>query len=330
MINVVYPFDNNYAPYAGVSITSLLINNITCDEINIYILDFGIDEVNKYKICSTVEKYGRKVFFLSASSIVEKINALNMPAYRNANASTARLFLPMLEELADVGRIIHMDSDTIVTGSVEDLFSCELDGHPLGMVMDSVASKYKLYLGFSKEERYYNTGIMLYDINTWRQKRCTERIVDHVRNVRNNYMALDQDLVNIVLRGDIVTLPIEFNVQPFHFAYNYKAYRSTFLDSSYYSENEIKWGINNPRIVHSFRFIGEFPWHLNNVHPNSDLFDLYLAKTEWDDYKKMKAQKNVFFFIEKLLFRILPSSLFLKLFRLITNITNYYQNRHGI
>lgn len=36
-INVIYQFNNKYVAYAGVSITSLLTNNLHIDRISIYV-----------------------------------------------------------------------------------------------------------------------------------------------------------------------------------------------------------------------------------------------------------------------------------------------------
>ena len=37
-INVIYQFNEKYVPYAGVSITSVLMNNMDAAAINIYVL----------------------------------------------------------------------------------------------------------------------------------------------------------------------------------------------------------------------------------------------------------------------------------------------------
>ena len=54
-LNVLYQFDNKYAPYAGVSITSLLENNSDFDHICIYILENGVSEENKTLFMKTAQ-----------------------------------------------------------------------------------------------------------------------------------------------------------------------------------------------------------------------------------------------------------------------------------
>ena len=48
-LNILYQCDDNYAPYTGVSMSSLFRRNKNIEEINIYILDDGISEENKKK-----------------------------------------------------------------------------------------------------------------------------------------------------------------------------------------------------------------------------------------------------------------------------------------
>ena len=61
---VLYEFSDLYAPYAGVSILSLLENNMDIDTIEIYVLDDGIGKVNKEKIRIIIEEYNRKIIFI--------------------------------------------------------------------------------------------------------------------------------------------------------------------------------------------------------------------------------------------------------------------------
>ena len=59
--------------------------------------------------------------------------------------------------------------------------------------------------------------------------------------------------------------------------------------------------------------MGEFPWHKNNLHPDSAVFDHYLALSPWKDYQKQPAHGGMIFDIEKLLYRLLPKAQFFKL-----------------
>ena len=64
VLNVLYLTDNNYAPFAGVSVTSLFINNKNIDNIVVYIIDDNISGDNKEKFNLLARKYNREIIFL--------------------------------------------------------------------------------------------------------------------------------------------------------------------------------------------------------------------------------------------------------------------------
>ena len=73
-MNVAFSSDNNYAPYLAVSILSVLKNNSE-SEICFYILDFGIDNINKEIIANIVYNHGKSIKFIS----VDKDEFANFP-----------------------------------------------------------------------------------------------------------------------------------------------------------------------------------------------------------------------------------------------------------
>ena len=68
----------------------------------------------------------------------------------------------------------------------------------------------------------------------------------------------------------------------------------------------------------AYRFLGDFPWHKGNLHPNTAIWDSYMRRSPWSDLEKRHARRGLVFKIEKLLYRTLPKRLFLSLFARIT------------
>ena len=65
MLNVVLASDNNYVPFLGVAITSLIKNNQNdFDEINIYILDDGITFNNKKRLEKLINNSNYRLSFI--------------------------------------------------------------------------------------------------------------------------------------------------------------------------------------------------------------------------------------------------------------------------
>lgn len=313
-IDVLYQFNEKYAPFAGTSIVSLFENNRHFEAIRIFILGEELSQKSIERIQETGKKYDREIVFVDTTALIEKMQALHMPTYRGSYAANIRLFLP---ELLDdsVDRLLYLDSDTIVDGRLDELTEIPMGDYPAAMVLDSLVRLHKIRLGFSKEEPYFNSGVILFQMERWRQERCSEKIAEHVKTVRAHYPSPDQDLLNVVCRGRIMTLPPKYNFQPIHLAFSAESYFRCFGKWDYYKPEEIANGQKSPVVYHFFRFVGEFPWHKDNLHPDNDIFDQYLAKSAFSDYVKMPSEAGVILRIEKLLYRLLPRAVFIYLFR---------------
>ena len=325
-IDILYQFNEKYAPYAGTSITSLFENNKHFQEIRVFILGEELSQDSTQRLRVTGERYGRQIIFVDTAALIEKMQALHMPTYRGSYAANIRLFLPELLD-SSINRLLYLDADTIVDGGLDELVDIAMMDCPAAMVRDSLARTHKLRLGIPKEEPYFNSGVILFDMKLWREEKCSEKIAAHIKNVRAHYPSPDQDLLNVVCRGRIMSLPPRYNFQPIHLAFSVKSYFRCFGQNGYYSAEEIRQDLKKPVIYHFFRFVGEFPWNRDNLHPDNDIFDKYLAKSAFNDYVKTVSEAGAVLRIEKLLYRLLPGGVFIYLFRAAYEWFIYKANR---
>lgn len=325
-MNILYQSDDNYSVFMGVSICSLLENNKQIDELNIYILDDQISEVHKSDITGMVEKYGRNVVYIDSKQILSSTNSQEFLKYvgmRKNKHSFLKMFLSeVLPE--NIGKIIYIDCDTLVVGDLSELDSLDMGECPIGMALDSLVCKAKTSIGFQLDDKYYNSGVIVFEINNWKTQNCEARIVSHVKE-HGNYGTVDQDVLNVELKEHIYTLPMKYNVQPIHLVYSIKTYFKNYkMGKSYYSPEEIQKAVEKPKILHFLRYVGESPWHKDNVHPDTPQFDYYLRLSPWSDYIKKPANKGWKFMVEKVMYKVLPKPCFLRIFtwyheRMISN-----------
>ena len=314
--DILYQFDERYAPYAGVSITSLYENNKHIDDINIYILGDGLSDDSIERLSKTADSYGRSITYLDTNKLIDTMKELGIPTYRGSYTANFKLFVPMVLT-ENIQKLLYIDSDTVVIGDILPLFEMSMNGMPVGMSLDSLGVKHKALIGLSEEEGYYNTGVMLFNLDEWKKQMCTEKIIEHAQNVRAHYMSPDQDLVNVVLKRSIYRLGAEYNVQPIHIVYDYDLFAKSFGQPGYYGREEISAAVENPVIVHFFRFLGQFPWDKASVHPDTRIFDRYLEMSAWSGYSKTESRnRGAVFKIERWLYRHLDKKTFLKIFKL--------------
>lgn len=313
-LNLLYQFNENYAPYAGVSLTSILMNNMDLDKISVTIWGENLTEESTEKFNKLVLAYRREIVFLDSAPFIELMKELKLPTYRGSYAANLRLFVNSIFD-KEVERVIYVDADTIINGSLEELIFMDMKEYPCAMCLDSLGVEHKKQLGFEENDWYFNSGVIVFNLPEWRNYGCEEKIITHIKNVRSNYAAPDQDLLNIVLKGKIKKLSPMYNFQPFHTAFCDEDYFKCYGKQGYYSEKDIREARKKVVVYHAFRFMGEFPWHKENMHPHREIFDEYLNVSLWRDYRKLKSEKPFSIRVEKSLFCFLPRSIFLILFK---------------
>lgn len=313
MMNVLYQFNELYAPFAGASIVSLFENNKQ-NEIMVYILGEDLSKESLDKFVAISKAYNRSIVIKDTKKIIEDMKTWGMPSYRGSYAANVRLLLPVfLDE--SIKRVLYLDSDTIVNGSIKEFYAMPLNGNAVAMVLDSLGNTYKVeHLGMEKQDFYYNSGVILYDLDKWRGERYSEKIIEHVKAGNTHYASPDQDLINVICRDGILKVSAKYNFQPVHKVYSTKTYFKCYEQDGYYTAEEIEEAKTDVVIYHSFRFVGEFPWNKGTVHPYKDIFNFYLDLSPWEGYIRNPADLSFAMKVEKILYMFLPKSVFLKIF----------------
>lgn len=316
-LNVLYQFDEGYAPFAGTSMVSLFRNNRDLEEICVYVLGEHLTDATKDRFLGMVRRYERAIRFVDTAALVRRMQQMGIPDYRGSYASNFKMFLPELLRQDQPDRILYIDSDTLITGSLAPLLTWPMNGQPVAMAYDSLGRRHARLIGLQPGDSYFNAGVILFDVRRWRQMNCTDRIVEHVRHVRAHYMAPDQDLLNVVLHGQIALLPPEYNFQPIHTVCGPTLYGLLFRPKNYYTSDQLRAASRSLVIHHFFRFLGEFPWHADTLHPDREIFDTYLALSPWAEYERVPAsQSGLVFRLERWMYRFLPRWLFLLIFKI--------------
>lgn len=329
-INILYQTDNNYAPYTGISINSLLRRHEKYKSINIYIIDNGIDNINKERICDTVKKYNRNVYYIDARELVKYIKMYNMPKYRGGYTNYLKMFAGVYfsENNINIERLLFIDSDSLVLGDLGELFTMNMGDNIIGMVCDSLTYRFKnKYIGLEEEDPYFNAGMVLYDMNKWLNEKALDKIKKHIQNIRASYVNHEQDILSSIFKGRILKMNPKYNFQPYHYIYDPETFLNIYKIKNYYTSSILKEAKEDIRIFHTYRFIGVFPWDDNDIHPANKLFDEELKYTFWADFTKKKKELPMYIKIERILYKILPSKEYLRIFMVINYIINERKNK---
>jgi len=126
------------------------------------------------------------------------------------------LLLPSL--FPEQSRILFVDADMLFLEDVSQIWEVELGGRALAAVADmaipTVASPRGIYapekFGIPPSRPYFNAGLMLVDLDRWRELQVVERAMRHVQSGRLDF--LHQEALNIELWNDWLALPRRWNL----------------------------------------------------------------------------------------------------------------------
>lgn len=210
MINILCATDNNYAAICGVMLTSLFENNIEAS-FSVYVLGDNLSQENIKLLNNLARRYNQII------NIIEPPKKLfdNFPVRKGDHISLASYFRIACGLLLPehINRIIYLDCDLIINTNIKKLWSYSLKNSYLGAVIDSASSKQIERLKLNPESGYYNAGVLLIDINKFREEKIYEKCVQEINANPDKFKFHDQDLLNVVLEGKIKKLPLIYNMQ---------------------------------------------------------------------------------------------------------------------
>lgn len=292
-MNVLYSTDENYAKICMTSIWSLLDSNKLVEKMKIYIIDNQITENTKKEMKDLIEnKYEREIVFISGKEIckdLEKENDFPISAY-------ARLFI---QDNIKEEKIIYIDCDTLVIGNLESMWNCKLKEYWIGGIQDPLPNYLKESVEMEGQERYINSGVMLINLNKWREIDFKSKVIKFIKEHNKNVVHHDQGIINGICKGKILYLDPKYNLMPEMIMMNEKQLKKLYKMEKFYNEKQLKKARKNPVIVH---FISKFynrPWFKECTHPYKQEFLKYYNKLEGEIKsnplkKTVKMRKFVF------------------------------------
>ena len=324
-LNVLYQFDDKYAPYAGISMYSLFENNQNIESLNVYCAAMDVSDENFQLLIENAEKYNRKIVFLDTEKAIEQIKAFNVKEWNGSLATWMKIFV--IEDLiGKIDSLLYIDCDTLVLGNLVELCNFDFGNKAMAAVVDAIGFEHLRRLEITENKYYFNAGIMFFNLKYFQEHgNFYEKMLEHLRKNIYRYPVNDQDLLNDYFKQNIKKMNLEYNFQGIHYIYNDGAYLKVYGKYDYYTKEEIAHAHDEVKILHFLRALGNYPWEKDNIHPLRNLFEEWKEKSLWKDVPPVNKKKTMFFKIEIILYKCLPNFIFLKLFKFMK--ANYGKNK---
>lgn len=252
MMNILVAANNQYIKPLRVLLASLFQHE--AGKLDIYLLHSGVSKENLTLLDLDIKKMGGRFWPIPVDEAIFQDAPL---LHHFTNEVYYRVLCgEVLPETME--RVLYLDADMLVRGSLKDFYNMEFQGKTLIGITDTLGPVYyrnRHYvrlaaLGLTEEDVYVNSGVLLFNLEKMRKSFVLQDFLRQLNEKREILDMVDQDMINVYFKGEIGVVDE---------MYNYPA----IVFSASFLINWIAggWRRDNPKIVH---YMGNpKPWHPN-------------------------------------------------------------------
>ncbi len=264
-IHIFYACDDNFVKFTAVSIRSLIENACKDYRYHVHVLHTNISRENQ-RVLLEMQEPLVYITFHNVSTYLESVSGTLPLRDYYSNTTYFRFFIS--EMFPELKKAIYIDSDTIVTGDISNLYAYDVDNYDLAacheqamVQVDEYGTYVEKCIGIDRNA-FFNAGVLLLNCRRFREKRILHRFVE-LLGVYNFRVTQDEDYLNLICKDHVLFLPQIYNTEVF---------------------GEIKDPIEEVCILHYI--MTSKPWHYADCR-YSELFWHYAEKTPY--YAEIRA-----------------------------------------
>jgi lipopolysaccharide biosynthesis glycosyltransferase len=214
---IVFAINDAYCLPLLVALRSIAITNpALLPRLRVVVLHESLPDATRHRILTAADRLGMTV----------EIRQVDLPAigYQLAYGGSRGhyLRLTMGRVLPEHTRILYLDADIIVRGDIGLLLRTDLRDKPLAAVRDATNPIYAggiavpgwQRLGIPAEREYFNSGVMVIDLDRCRREEVFERSFAFIERHPEHLRLWDQDALNRVLADRWTRLDRLWNTFP--------------------------------------------------------------------------------------------------------------------
>lgn len=261
MINIAIAVNSRYIRYAYVMLTSLFLNNRQSD-ITVYVLQSNLTDEDKNCLTELA---------LTCRQQLEYID-VDIESYLKQLPTTEQwtkeiYYRLLVGELLpkSLERLLYLDVDVIVHQPIAAFYEMDMQGMDLAATDDTMiqgnfsAEQTALFADFDEGIRYFNSGMLLYDLKKIRENYSFANYCEAAKRVDYKLTNPDQDLLNYVHSGKVLFVDNK----------RYNAFSQNVVPTDEVLDSLV--------IVH---YAGRKPWNSNDARYEMErLWWLYAKKT---------------------------------------------------
>lgn len=297
---ITYITSDEYAPYAGISLTSLFESNKDMKHLKIFLLVYDISNINKEKFLLLGKKFDREIEFIYVNEMISYLQSeYNISKFNGSCVGYTRMY-PHKIFPDYVERILYLDADTIIVGNLEELDKMDMNGYAMSMCEnlvfeldpDGLAENERLAL--ERTGKSYNNGVILFNIPEYRHLNI-EKCIDQEMRKGEKYIFAEQSILNCALpQGCVKILPMIYNSSLNIYSKREIKDVIRILGEIYADEKDLISAENSPIVVHYLGTTSR-PWFTESTSRKKNLYLKYKEASPWKDEKQKSFYKTNYF-----------------------------------
>lgn len=224
VVPVFLTITDDYAKYAAAAINSLMKHSDPRRYYRIIILYDKLSLANRWRLRNLVThncaiQFHKMKFNLYLQIIMSYCaSKTGSGDFYSSAVYLYRTFIPIL--FPQYEKAIYIDSDTILLGDIGELFDIDLGENIIAARVDPKVSdipEFKAYVENALDvpaKEYVNSGVLLMDLKKLRKIHYITKMTDMMKTFNAELVAPDQDYLNVILKGKILHLDKNWNLQP--------------------------------------------------------------------------------------------------------------------
>lgn len=266
IIPIVFATNEGYAPYAGVTITSIIENSSKEYFYDMYVFytDLSEDTISRFH---QIKGDNFSVTCLDVNAHIDR--ELLYENFHFSKEMYYRILIPTI--LEQYKKVIYLDCDMVVLGDISELYQTELKGYVLAGVNDVMHLKSKTYVAETLNldtSKYINSGMLVINCEEFKKQDIKNKCFKTLAEIDIKLRYPDQDIINITCQNKIKFLDPCWN---YIWHYNFPRFNQTpDLLLSAEDEKEYVKKSKNIKIIHYTSNVK--PWNNYNTVYTSYFF----------------------------------------------------------
>lgn len=207
-MHIAFNVNDAYFRQAAVAIISVLENNKN-KNFTFHIFTDAYEQESAGKLKLIAEKYNIKLCIYAIDMNI--LAGFHIKVKRFSRVTYLRLIMPKI--LKDINYFLYMDADMVCLGDLWQLNDIDFKGKAFAAVSDlPEAVEYRTKFLKLKNDKYFNDGMMFVNVHNWNRLQITEKAFTFKGADPKRFLGQSQDILNLVMDGDIIFLDKKFNV----------------------------------------------------------------------------------------------------------------------